>query len=409
MAWEDEYRGHGLWLSAQAALDNLAEVSADDLDDRLIRLRAVLSDIAAHDDQPHAALTTEHLDAVKNTLDTIGTSIPDSVETIFAHPRNQQNIPSPFNQLAIYARTWPATGSVSLRGLNKQIEQIETTFAALNVHLDERIGEVESQANKQATVASEALAQLKDDVEEQRRTFTTLVEDKSKELQNELVRIRTDASETDATIEQQKTRLDAALSSQQEKFSALQEERSEKWAELLRSSDKEFHEHLDVLKGYEEQSQNVLSSVGVNATATDYGNYANEQSEAANTWRGWALAAFSVAAAAFLVAAGASFFGYGANLDWWQVVFQKLGAPLGATALGYVLIRESGQHRREERASRQVQLTLTALEPFIANLPDDENRTVRLETARRIFAKDTNQKTSASKSEDATQSGPRPG
>lgn len=72
--------------------------------------------------------------------------------------------------------------------------------------------------------------------------------------------------------------------------------------------------------------------------------------------------------------------------EWWEVVRQKLGAPVGAAAVGYVLIRESGQHRKEERSARQVQLTLTALEPFIANLPEKQKERIRVETARRIFA-----------------------
>lgn len=72
--------------------------------------------------------------------------------------------------------------------------------------------------------------------------------------------------------------------------------------------------------------------------------------------------------------------------EWWEVVRQKLGAPVGAAAVGYVLITESGQHRKEERSARQVQLTFTALEPFIANLPEKQKERIRVETARRIFA-----------------------
>lgn len=43
-------------------------------------------------------------------------------------------------------------------------------------------------------------------------------------------------------------------------------------------------------------------------------------------------------------------------------------------------------YRREERSARQVQLTLTALEHFIANLPEEQEERIRVETARRIFA-----------------------
>lgn len=69
----------------------------------------------------------------------------------------------------------------------------------------------------------------------------------------------------------------------------------------------------------------------------------------------------------------------------WEVFLQKLGAPVDAAAVSYVLPRETGQHRQEERSAHQVQLALTALEPFIGNLPEKQKERIRVETARRIF------------------------
>lgn len=386
MAWEDDYRNHELWNSVTEALEALSEVPADDFAKGLLRLRTLLSEISGHTDQPHAALTSTHLTAVKRVVDGITNKLPDTHAQIFAHPQNNQSKPTPFSQLAQYVRTWPATGTTRLNGLGSRAEEVEAAFKALNERLDERLSEIEERAGAQAEAMTSAREQQATDLAERRTAFEALVEEKTKALQDELDRIREVSATTDTTIEQQKSRLDTALSDHQEKFATLQEERSTKWADLLKSNEAEFQAHLEVLKGYEEQSQNVLSAVGVNATATDYGKYANDQGQAADKWRGWAVLAFSVAAGAFLAAAFASFLGYGGDAEWWQIVFQKLSAPLGASAIGYVLIRESGQHRKEERTARQVQLTLTALEPFIANLPADEKKLVRLETARRIFA-----------------------
>ena len=77
------------------------------------------------------------------------------------------------------------------------------------------------------------------------------------------------------------------------------------------------------MREHEEESRNVLSAVGVNSTATDYGAYANAQKEAANRWRIGAVIALSIAAAAFLVVAGAPLFGFGGSSDWWEVVLQE--------------------------------------------------------------------------------------
>lgn len=386
MAWNDDYRSHELWSSVTETLEALSEVPADEFTDDLTHLRALLTEIDGHADQPHAALTAIHLTTVKNAVDGIGSALPDSPATIFSSPPNNRNGASPFVQLAQYVRSWPATGSTSLRGLGTRAEQIELAFNALNERIDERLSEIETQSSEQAESIAVALDEHKAALAEQQTQFAELVDKKTSELQDELAPLREAASEADSIIEQQKTRLDTALSSHQEKFSSAQDDRTEKWTSLLADNESKLQEHLTAMREHEEQSRKVLSAVGVNATATDYGAYANAQKEAANRWRIGAVIALSIAAVAFLVVAGAPLFGFGGNSEWWEVVLQKLGAPVGAAAVGYVLIRESGQHRKEERSARQVQLTLTALEPFIANLPEKQKERIRVETARRIFA-----------------------
>lgn len=386
MAWNDDYRRHELWSSVTETLEALSEVPADEFTDDLTHLRALLTEIDGHADQPHAALTTIHLTTVKNAVDGIGSALPDSPATIFSPPPNNRNGASPFVQLAQYVRSWPATGSTSLRGLGTRAEQIELAFNALNERIDERLSEIETQSSEQAESIAVALDEHKAALAEQQTQFAELVDKKTSELQDELAPLREATSEADSIIEQQKTRLDTALSSHQEKFSSAQDDRTEKWTSLLADNEAKLQEHLTAMREHEEQSRKVLSAVGVNATATDYGAYANAQKEAANRWRIGAVIALSIAAVAFLVVAGAPLFGFGGNSEWWEVVLQKLGAPVGAAAVGYVLIRESGQHRNEERSARQVQLTLTALEPFIANLPEKQKERIRVETARRIFA-----------------------
>ena len=386
MAWEDDYRDHELWSTASEALEALSEVPADEFTDDLTHLRALLTEIDGRADQPHAALTAIHLTTVKNVVGGIGAALPGSPATVFSPPPNNRNGASPFVQLAQYVRSWPATGSTSLRGLGNRAEQIEGSFDALNKRIDERLSEIETQSTEQAESIAVALDEHTAALAEQRKQFAELVEEKTSDLQDELTRLSKSSSEVDSIIEQQKTRLDTALSSHQEKFSSAQEDRTEKWTSLLADNETKLQEHLAAMREHEEESRNVLSAVGVNATATDYGAYANAQKEAANRWRIGAVIALSIAATAFFFVAGAPMFGFGGDSEWWEVVLQKLGAPVGAAAVGYVLIRESGQHRQEERSARQVQLTLTALEPFIANLPELQKQRIRVETARRIFA-----------------------
>lgn len=393
MAWQDEYREHELWNAVSDALEQLAQVPATDFSDQLGRLQALLTDISGHADQPHSALTDSHLTAVMNIVVKFVEVLPHSPDSsIFDDQPNNRSSNSPLTQLAQHVRTWPATGSTTLQGLSSKAAQVEAAFKTLSTRLEVGLTEVEAQTDEQSRAMASSLEEHKEHLEEQRAALEAQFDEKSVAIKEEFEELRGAVSETDAAIEQQKTRLDTALTSHQEKFSASQDERTEKWSALLANNEANLQQHLSKMRKHEERSQNVLSAIGVNSTATHYGTYANDQAKAANRWRIGAVVALSLAALAFLVAAGASFFGYGTELDWWQVVLQKIGAPAGAAAVGYVLIRESGQHRDEERSARQVQLTLTALEPFIANLPEAQKELIRIETARGIF---TEQRTGA--------------
>ncbi|OCG73473.1 hypothetical protein A7J15_07210 [Microbacterium sediminis] len=143
---------------------------------------------------------------------------------------------------------------------------------------------------------------------------------------------------------------------------------------------------MAAMRKHEEQSRNVLSVIGVNAEASEYASYAEQQDQAANRWRKGAVIAYTAAAVVFFAAILIPMLpGVDIEQGWWESLIQKLGAPGGAAAIGYFLQRESAQHRREARTAKEIELTLTALEPFIANLHDDEQRAIRLATASKVF------------------------
>lgn len=66
---------------------------------------------------------------------------------------------------------------------------------------------------------------------------------------------------------------------------------------------------------------------------------------------------------------------------------QRIGAPVGVAGIGLFMSRESGLHRKVARSAKQTQLNLVALEPFIINLPEDQKKQIRYETARALFAR----------------------
>lgn len=385
MTWEDEYRQHEIWANARDALASLGDVAEDQVDNNVLRLRAILSEVTAFADAPQATLTTAHLDHVNVAVGAIKALIPDNVAACFVRSGATQNMP-PMGMLAKEVRSWPSTGSVRLNGLGRQAEAVDQALLALVASMESRLAELTDLAAERRREATDELETYKDSLANESQRVSALIDERTTAFRTEHTRVLESLAEVDDTITQQTTRLDTAISSQQEAFAKRQDERTSQWTDLVAKNDAEMREHVAKLEAYEEQSRKVLSAVGVNATATDYGVYANEQAAIANKWRVGAVIAFSIAAVAFLTAAGLSFVGIGADSEWWQVVAQKIGAPAGAAAVGYFLARESGQHRREERRARQVQLTLTALEPFIVNLPVNQQETIRFDTALGIFA-----------------------
>ncbi|MBG6083814.1 hypothetical protein [Zhihengliuella flava] len=384
MTWEDQHRDHSLWSSVNKALQIIAKYPANKMDDNLYRLSSLLNEISSHANVPHPALTSEHLSQVQTLVDRTVELLDANPAAIFALQANRQ--PVPFTQLAAHIRTWPTTGKARLNGLGNRAERIEREFAKLSSETDSQLKTLRARVAKIRESALASLQVYKADSEQQLDSHVKSIEDKLDELKKDISNIRQLSSDTNETIGQQKTRLDTALNTYQESFAKSQDERATEWDEVLKHHELEANRHLTQMEDYETQSRNVLQEIGINATASDYGNYANNQSEAADRWRNGAVWALSIAAFLFVVAAALPILGFGNDLQWWQAILQKFGAPGGAAAVGYMLLRESAQHRKEERSSRQVELTLTALEPFIVNLPETQQERIRVETAQRIFA-----------------------
>lgn len=159
-------------------------------------------------------------------------------------------------------------------------------------------------------------------------------------------------------------------------------ERASKWDAQIEAAKRTAAEHNATMADYEAKSRKVLEAVGVNATATDFGAYAKDQKETADTWRKFAALVF-VLAGVWFIASSLPWFTEGTQV--WQSSLARLGVTAAVAGVGAYAARESSQHRRQERQAKRVQLVLTALEPFIVNLPEDDQNSIRAESARAIF------------------------
>ncbi|MGV8912832.1 MAG: hypothetical protein ACOH14_09490 [Rhodoglobus sp.] len=385
MSWEDDYRNHEIWPNIRTVLEALTPVQEDQLTDQVLHLKALFAYADGFKENPLVVVPTVVLDITNSIVSQIRDHVPGNIPAIFTSGGGAPLSLS--DKFAQQLRAWPAPGGVRLSGLGRRAEAVDESFQELIGLIAQRNTELEESLVAVKQEYQEALQTHRTEVEDAAAVATSAIQEKAAALGAELERIKSAASVAEVITEQQKARLDEALTSHQEKFSDAQEQRSEKWVELVASNQKLIDEHMVQMAVHQEQSRSVLAAVGVNATASDYAAYAAEQARIANKWRVGAVVAFSAAALYFLTAVSISYFGIAPDLEWWEVAVQKIGAPGGAAAVGYFLQREAGQHRQQEREARQVQLTLTALEPFIANLPTEEKRIIRMDTARELFTK----------------------
>ncbi|MBD8059015.1 hypothetical protein IC607_08545 [Cellulomonas sp. JH27-2] len=219
------------------------------------------------------------------------------------------------------------------------------------------------------------------------------VEVRAEEIRSSLETIASKQAEVEAAVTNEKQRITEAIATftstgneairewTQEHDDAINE-RAAVWDAALAAAQNEADEHRERMSQYEDKSRKVLEAVGVNSTATDFGQYAKEQGEAADTWRQIAALVFVVAGGWF-IASSFPWFTDGADL--WESAVARLGVTAAVAGVGAYAARESSQHRKEARRAKLVQLVLTALEPFLANLPAEMQDEIRAEAARSIF------------------------
>jgi hypothetical protein len=240
-----------------------------------------------------------------------------------------------------------------LSGLNSAVESFEAKTSDALDRTSTRAGAVEHDA----TALAEQLASLNADVSRERQRISEA--------------IATFTTQGDEAVRN-------LLAEQQERITASEAD----WSKRLAEQQSKADEHNEQMAEYEARSLNVLGSVGVNSTATDYGAYAKTQHDAADRWRRVATAVFAMASIWFIVS---SFPWFTSGATSWESSLSRLGVTAAVAGVGAYAARESSQHRKQERQAKKIQLVLIALEPFIANLPPTTQDEIRAEAARAIF------------------------
>ncbi|MFC0673166.1 hypothetical protein [Brachybacterium hainanense] len=386
MNWLDEYSEHPLWQAvddARGPSGRPPDTLGGDYPDLT---KALIESLKEYQDYPHPAITPRLLDDTLSAVNAVLTPGPIHRRTTPSGNKAPADTSDPVEQLASTVRQWAIAKRRDAHRSPREAFRLEKIASRSLERVDKFVSQQESRLDSRDLKSLEILEDARARANQITLESQALAEREISKAAARLAKIEDLANTAAVTIEQQKTRLDEALNSHQESFNRSQELRNNSWTATLERSESEIREHIARMGENEKRSLMVLSAIGVNSTATDYGNHANQQAKIANSWRFGALLAYCLAACLFVVPTVALYLKPESGIDWWQLVIQRIGAPGGVAAVGYFLSRESGQHRAQERLSRQIQLTLTAIEPFIATLPGKQKEQIRVETARKIFA-----------------------
>lgn len=240
--------------------------------------------------------------------------------------------------------------ATTARAVERLSDLIEKTAATGQAQIDA----LREQGEQVAKAHADELAQRDKRLEEAGQAHEAAIEKRESQL-----------AKLDEHLEGVRSELAATTS----RLEAAEQEERDRWTTRA-------NRVLEEIQELRKQASNLVTAKGAEIVAGGYMDYAEAQRTHADRWR-LASVGFALAAVAFLVYV---FFTTGDEGS----VAAAVRAGLAAAALlgiaGYAG-RQSAIHRRREQRAYKAGLEATAIEPFIANLPDSEKG-----RARRVFA-----------------------
>ncbi|WP_163576229.1 hypothetical protein [Halomonas faecis] len=228
--------------------------------------------------------------------------------------------------------------------------------------------------------------------------------------------LREEANALKVSIKEQKSRLDSVVNEFQSQFSKAEEARRSEAASVLKAEEEKmeqlrssYEENFDasiegsktklnsvsgelsvkadgVISGLENLKEKAERLVHVIANTGMVGGYqrvANEERRVGRFWDGVSLLSLAGMVGFAIYAFHGTFddFNLGAFLA-------RFGVVLTFAALAGYGARQADKHHKVERRNRRVELELASIDPFLAELPDDEKNKIKAAVADRLFARE---------------------
>jgi len=197
-------------------------------------------------------------------------------------------------------------------------------------------------------------------------------------LKLRVVAINNEVSSLFALFKNEKNNLNILLSETSEKIDDL---KSSVMSAQARG-DEIYKAAVDKFKEQEAQATEMLGILSERAIADSYEKSAADEKKAADNMRNWSV---GLMLAVVVIVAIAFFETTSNDFKWENSLFRVTLALLLSVPAGY-LARESAKHREQQYSHLQTSLSLKALSPYLATLPEELQHKIKIEMADRIFA-----------------------
>lgn len=383
MGMWDERAG---WVSAaehtarlSGLLDNLPDPETQEQAGHLERLRQIVAALEARlDGQPSLVADA--------TLSGLTTSLGQVIAQVDAARANEDlahlaNAMTPSDAVVNGLGAWPAPAAPDSPSAKKAAAGLRKDAEAMVAALKQRVDALQEALNasqradaERVQKADAALEELTDKIDAEAARVT----EQSARLDKLLTDTTSAAADAETSRGQQAT---DALAKHEQDVQAKIAEIDERATTAQQADQERAAQVLKTLGDLEDQAKKVVASTASRVIAGDYGEWAEEQRNSAKMWNALAVGA-ALCAFAFAVIVAAAW-----NEDaGWHSVAYKIGGTLTLLVLaGYAGTRAT-EHRREERLAKRTQLSLDALDPFLATFEPAEKRDIKDRLVDQFFA-----------------------
>lgn len=276
---------------------------------------------------------------------------------------------------------WPVPQSGEAAAAQAAAEGYRRDAEALLACLKEKTDSLEAAVNaatqadaQRVQQADAALEGLSDRIEQESARVT----EQSTRLDTLLTQTTAQAAEAEQARAQHASE---ALAKHEQDVQTKIAEIEQRAAAAQQADQAKAAEVLASLADLEKQAKNVVASTAKRVIAGDYGEWAEQQRVSAWWWNGAAVAA-ALAAFGFALVVAVAWH----NDTNWHAVAYKIAGSVTLLALAGYAGGQATEHRREERLAKRTQLSLDALDPFLANFEPNEQRTIKDRLVDQFFA-----------------------